>query len=256
MPAEYTTAPIGSVILIDPNNISAGIDDNVVALIPSEIGAASDILRNIRRGQLLFAENFKSGIGAWLATGSGTIAQDTTMYLRNGAALKVTTPATASQQQGANLYLHLPPVSQLFVECWMGGQATTNCDSFGVMANYGNSATGSTLLETGLEYSVTNGKCAYYNNAGSWITSGNSLTNVGANLWQHFFLSLNITTGKYQKCLLSGQWTDLTAQSIIVGGAADLGYLQIQFFNKNSTSATAQSEDFAELTIAGILNLS
>ena len=173
---------------------------------------ADDTGKLITRSNVLFYEDFESGISAW-GSGHGTLSQDTTSAAAGGASLKAETPATAGSQTYPSHY-GLPLTGKVGWELWF--RFDENLDW--VQWRLSRVQNGQ-RWDAFIQYTPSTGAVEISEDFGTTMISIATITNglyggSSVNMWHFFRVVVNFDTGKYVTLQLGGYEWDVSAYSI------------------------------------------
>jgi len=166
-----------------------------------------------RRGQTLFWDDFRDGLGAWTTGGSngGTAALQTTDALQGVNCMALNTPASAAATASAYIYLPRPvPTSGIgFGVCF---SYTDSPWYITVKVEYGD---GTSFRRAILDLNMSGAKLYYwgdnaaYNEFSDWEAGA-----TGANVWHYAKVAFSLDTNKYLYAVVDGVEYDLSAYDV------------------------------------------
>lgn len=202
------------------------------------------IVTHDRRGNVVWLENFEHGINRWWVTGSGvgnsqTISATTS---RSGdSSLKLVTGNTLAHQARARKLFQYPSLVKHGLEF-----SFTYGTDFDYMRVWFNIRDGADVHYIGLEIDNTNQRVEYWDDAGNWVPTGITFTEVVA--WPMFVtvkIVADASTDLYTRLIFGEQEVDLSAHGLQVLPAPGAPYIDVFFdmFSTAGNNATMYIDD-------------
>jgi hypothetical protein len=172
-----------------------------------------------RRGKVMLAEGFESGIGH-LDTAIGglgaAVASDATYFKSGAKSCKLTGGSANPWYALVSLWTPYPPLSRL------GGEASfafSNMDAFQLITYYYD---GTNLNQGAIRYDHTNGRLEYYDSAGAWQILATRSLKTGLYVWHTMKVVIDPSTTKFVRAIFDYDQYDLSAKALYSAANATL----------------------------------
>jgi hypothetical protein len=182
-----------------------------------------------RRGDVIFLDDFESGIANWYTYGSGTgydVAQSSVLPKAGSFSLKLTGGSDTSLYAAAQRVISPPPLSKFGLEvAWC---PWTAYDVIYVTIDLGD-ADGT--HKGVIRHDYTAKTLAYYDSAGNYQSFATGIqVAVGLKQFHMIKLVIDPATDKYVRCLYDGNEYDLSSYDLYTAAAAEVPNILMDFW--------------------------